>query len=125
VILGHLSSGAVTAAARGGAEGNGESIMAEIEPAVDIAREATGCGADLVEALEGGRRKVSPIRPQIDDLPAADDHPVAGLKESCGPRPQIIFFDGCSEQLLRLLGSVIFILNMKLDFRRIIAWGEK
>lgn len=64
MILGHLSSGAVTAAARGGAEGNGERIMAEIEPAVDIAREATGCGADLVEALEGDGERLAPLGPR-------------------------------------------------------------
>ena len=37
VILGHQCCGAVTAATEGGAEGNIESIMTEIEPAVEIA----------------------------------------------------------------------------------------
>ncbi len=49
VILGHQSCGAVTAATEGGAEGNIESIMIEIEPAVEIARETNKTGSDLVE----------------------------------------------------------------------------
>jgi carbonic anhydrase len=49
VILGHQSCGAVTAATEGGAEGNIESIMTEIEPAVEIARETNLTGSDLVE----------------------------------------------------------------------------
>jgi len=49
VILGHQSCGAVTAATEGGAEGNIESIMTEIEPAVEIARETNMTGSDLVE----------------------------------------------------------------------------
>ncbi len=49
VILGHSSCGAVTAATQGGAEGNIESIMTEIEPAVEVARETNLTGSDLVE----------------------------------------------------------------------------
>ncbi|HII06763.1 MAG TPA: carbonic anhydrase [Methanotrichaceae archaeon] len=49
VILGHQSCGAVKAATEGGAEGNIESIMTEIEPAVEIARETNKTGSDLVE----------------------------------------------------------------------------
>jgi carbonic anhydrase len=49
VILGHSSCGAVTAATEGGAEGNIESIMTEIEPAVEIARETELTGSELVE----------------------------------------------------------------------------
>ncbi|MCR3883455.1 MAG: carbonic anhydrase [Methanothrix sp.] len=49
VILGHQCCGAVTAATEGGAEGNIESIMTEIEPAVEIARETNMTGSNLVE----------------------------------------------------------------------------
>ena len=49
VILGHQSCGAVTAATQGGAEGNIESIMIEIEPAIEIARETELTGSELVE----------------------------------------------------------------------------
>ncbi|HPJ29938.1 MAG TPA: carbonic anhydrase [Methanothrix sp.] len=49
VILGHQSCGAVTAATQGGAEGNIESIMAEIEPAVEAAGETNVTGTELVE----------------------------------------------------------------------------
>jgi len=49
VILGHQSCGAVTAATEGGAEGNIGSIMIEIEPAVEMAREMNLTGSDLVE----------------------------------------------------------------------------
>lgn len=50
VILGHQSCGAVTAASQGGAaEGNIGSIMTEIEPAVEMAREMDLTGSDLVE----------------------------------------------------------------------------
>jgi carbonic anhydrase len=49
VILGHQSCGAVTAATEGGAEGNIESIMTEIEPAVEVARETELTGSELVE----------------------------------------------------------------------------
>lgn len=49
IILGHQSCGAVTAATEGGAEGNIESIMTEIEPAVEIAMETNMTGSDLVE----------------------------------------------------------------------------
>ncbi len=49
VILGHQCCGAVTAATQGGAEGNIESIMTEIEPAVEIACETNMTGSDLVE----------------------------------------------------------------------------
>ena len=49
VILGHQCCGAVTAATEGGAEGNIESIMTEIEPAVEVACETELTGSDLVE----------------------------------------------------------------------------
>ena len=49
VILGHQCCGAVTAATQGGAEGNIESIMIEIEPAVEIACGTNMTGSDLVE----------------------------------------------------------------------------
>jgi len=49
VILGHQSCGAVTAATQGGAEGNIESIMTEIEPSVEIAEETNLTGTEMVE----------------------------------------------------------------------------
>lgn len=47
--MGHQSCGAVTAATQGGAEGNIESIMTEIEPAVEIAEETNLTGTEMVE----------------------------------------------------------------------------
>lgn len=49
VVLGHSSCGAVTAAVQGGAEGNIESIMHEIEPALETAEKTNKTGTELIE----------------------------------------------------------------------------